>query len=146
MWKWKSGTSGGSGASENYADWNSRDNWDFSKYGGIKGDVLAWIYMLDKDNGFPLLEMFDDAPITITIEDTNTLINTNNEVQSSLNKRKRGQQGAIKEIGNDLCKAMTEGFGYMTKALETLARSTEPHPPITQQRVRATEDITAEID
>ena len=55
MQKWKKGTGGGSGAAENYADWNERSDEVFSKYGGVKGDMLAWIYMLDKDQDFPLL-------------------------------------------------------------------------------------------
>ena len=61
MDKWKMGTGGGSGAPENYADWNERDEEDFSKYGGVRGDVLAWIYMLDKQAGFPILEVYHET-------------------------------------------------------------------------------------
>ena len=69
MEKWKMGTGGGSGADENYADWNTRNSEDFSNYGSVKGDVLAYIYMLDKEAHFLLLAMYDDAPDDIRVED-----------------------------------------------------------------------------
>ena len=141
MHKWKQGTGGGPGAPEHYADWNTRDDWTFSAYGGHKGDMLAYIYMLDKDAGFPLLEMYDDAPVSKTRED--------GEMPATpTNKRKRaGPHDTIKEVGENLCSTMTEGFGSMAKALEMLANSTsQPIPQEAAAYKEASTDLIHEID
>ena len=144
MLKWKQGTGGGSGAPENYSDWNQRDDCDFRKYGGHKGDVLAWVYMMDKKNGFPLLEMYDDTPSSIVIEDSNTQgIVTN----SSPAKRKRtGPADAMKEVGQSLTSAMTEGFGHMTRAMEMIAKSATATPNHEATYAQGTSNMMQEIN
>ena len=143
MHKWKAGTGGGSGAPENYMDWNSRDDWDFSKYGGHKGDMLAWIYMRDKDEGFPLLEIYDDTPSSIVVEDDN---GNDLSIGTPKKKKRSAPQDTIKEIGSSLTTAMTEGFNHMSRAMEMIAKTAAPANNHANSYEQATSDMMHEIN
>ena len=70
MKKWTKGTGGGPGADENYANWMDRNDEIFVNYCGAKdADVLAWIYMLDKKEGFPLNVRNNPPPADTVMED-----------------------------------------------------------------------------
>ena len=62
MEKWTSGTGGGPGAPENYHDWRLRDEWDFQNYDRLRGNMLAWVYMKDKELNFILDAKNKDLP------------------------------------------------------------------------------------
>ena len=46
--QWKKGTGGGSGAPENYENWEERDSALFVNYDVCRRSYLTWIYMVDK--------------------------------------------------------------------------------------------------
>ncbi len=71
---WKMGTGGGSGAPENFSDWNERDGEIFADYGPWTGkrDDLAWINMLDKEIGFCFNNEHDPPPAESVLEDGRT--------------------------------------------------------------------------
>ncbi len=135
MVKWKQGTGGGSGAPENYADWNKRDDWTFAEYGGHKGDILSVIYMMDKDAGFPLLEIYDDAPASSTAEDG---------VAPSPTKRAKraGPHERMALVGDKLCDAMTSGFQIMATAMKTIGENTRP---VSNDSVDTVEDASIDV-
>ena len=137
MKKWKSGTGGGEGAPENYADWNTREDESFTNYGGHQGDTMAWIYMLDKKEGFPFLEMYEDAPMSTTIEDS-AHRGVVDAARLSPGKRKRGD--VLRDVGTNLCETMTNGFQMMSEALSTMSDTGN-----TNARAEAAEDLNAEI-
>ena len=70
---WKLGTGGGSGAPENYCDWETRDGEYFATYGDdkVKGKYyLAWIYMLDQQTNYAFDTVNDPAPDDTVTEDS----------------------------------------------------------------------------
>ena len=75
MYKWRSGTGGGSGTPKDYHKWNTRDAKLFSNYGGMKGgapvmkDYLGYMMMTDKDSGWAFLSTFQPAPKNTVLED-----------------------------------------------------------------------------
>ena len=58
-----------SGEAENLVDWKERSDEDFAFYGGKHGDMLAWIYMLDKSIAFPFNAINNKAPSSTVLED-----------------------------------------------------------------------------
>ena len=69
--KWKSGTGGGPGAAENFANWKERDEEVFADYAPGVGsrDDLAWMYMVDKSVGYPFNVVNEPAPASTVTED-----------------------------------------------------------------------------
>ena len=113
MEKWKMGTGGGSGQPENYCDWNTRNDEEFSNYGNTRGDVLAYVYMLDKESGFPLLTIYDDAPDDVCVED-----GTVPPSQSNKRKRSKKEDDAV-SVATSLCAAVTDGFKSLSSGLHS---------------------------
>ena len=67
--KWSMGTGGGSGAPENYSDWQSRNDELFSNYDDCNRNYLAWIYMVDNKLGYLFNANNDSTPEGVAIED-----------------------------------------------------------------------------
>ena len=58
MKKWTTGTGGGSGDPENYANWETRDPENFARYHNDHGPMLTWIYMVDQLKGGALTGLY----------------------------------------------------------------------------------------
>ena len=118
MINWKAGTGGGSGRPENYADWEQRDEECFTTYGFkvkeryVEKDHLAWIYMLDKNAGYPFNSSNDPAPDETVREDSNT-------GGSGTMKGKKGTHigEAVAQFGKDFQETMQKGLKEMTKVV-----------------------------
>ena len=96
--------------------------------------------MMDKDAGFPLLEIYDDAPTGTTKEDA---------VAPSPSKKARrtSAQDAVTAVGDKLCQAMTSGFEAMADAMKTVAKTGQPtSSQVTGAYEEASSDIMNEID
>ena len=117
---WKLGTGGGSGAPENYCDWETRDGEYFATYGDDKDnrkDYLAWIYVLDQQMNYAFDTVNDPAPDDTVTEDS---IGGGSGVM----KGKKGQQlgTAIEKFGERMSVNMTKGIEAITRALVTPKR------------------------
>jgi hypothetical protein len=72
MKNWTKGTGGGSGAPEDYCNWETRDPTEYykgyaDKFGG--GMEMTWIYMKDLKHGLPLYASFKGLPDFAKMED-----------------------------------------------------------------------------
>ena len=114
MQKWKNGTGGGSGAPENYCDWDKREGEKFSNY-AEKGscDYLAYIYMLDQQTGFAFNNINDPAP-------DNTILEDGNEPSGSAQKGKRkrnAMEAAATQISGQFTDSMNSTVTMLTNAM-----------------------------
>ena len=67
---WREGTRGGERYLENYCNWNKREDDLFANYKKTgKGNVIGWIYMLDKKIRFLFIIANSPAPKRTLIED-----------------------------------------------------------------------------
>lgn len=113
MKKWTKGTGGGPGEDENYANWMERNDEKFVNYCGPKdADVLAWIYMLDKKEGFPLNVRNNPPPKDTVMED-----GTSNKSTSSHKKQKKQTRSmqAMETFQSHMEKTMDKTFGALTE-------------------------------
>ena len=60
--------------------------------------------------------------------------------------REGGAKDTIKEVGDSLCSAMTEGFCSMAKALETIGKTTQTIPSQATTYMEAPTDLMHDID
>ena len=107
------GTGGGSGAPENFSDWNERDGEIFADYGPWMGkrDDLAWIYMLDKEIGFCFNNEHDPPPAESVLEDGRTdKRSPPDKISGSAAKKNKGN--------NNMCEVMNNGFQLMSTLFE----------------------------
>ena len=112
--KWTKGTGGGSGDSEHFKDWETRNDTEkfanYAEYGSV--DYLAYIYMLDKSKNFPLNAIHDPAPKDTVMED-----GTSNVGKDGKTRRRKTASDRAKES----VKEMTEGLNdIMTNAVKLL--------------------------
>ena len=119
MANWKLGTGGGSGAPENYCDWNTRQEEEFANYGGAPGsrvDHLAYIYMLDKKIGYAFNNINDPAPDSTVMEDGENTAARTDVVKSS--KRKTKALIGAEKIGSDLASSMKSSMELLAKTMD----------------------------
>lgn len=106
---WSKGTGGGSGAPEDYAIWDKRDDEIFANYGdNANADYLAYIYMLDKQSGFAL-NMVNDPPPAETVTEDGSPARTSN--------KNFGQQA--EKLGEALKTSIKEGMQVLADAIKT---------------------------
>ena len=118
-------TGGGPGDPENLLDWKERDDEQFASYGGKDGDMLAWIFMIDKQIGFFFNAINNSAPSETVMEDANTK-NGNNIGKARATKSKftnnvsnmiQMQQNVMERFGD----CMDQGY----KMIEDFTRSAQ---------------------
>ena len=111
MKMWKSGTGGGPGAPENYADWRTRSDEEFAKYSKSddKGDWLAYMYMLDKRAGFIFNIKNEPAPSSTVTEDGAPPKNSSQD--------RRGNRSVTETFADKFSASMDSGFQMLSKVL-----------------------------
>ena len=116
---WKAGTGGRRcGWPENYADWEQRDEECFTTYRFkvkeryVEKEHLAWIYMLDKNAGYPFNSSNDLAPDETVREDSNT---GGNRTMKGENLTHIGD--AVAQFGKDFQEMMLKGLKEMMKVV-----------------------------
>lgn len=95
MKNWTKGTGGGSGAPEDYCNWETRDATEYykgyaDKFGG--GMELTWIYMKDLKHGLPLYSSFKGLPDSAKMEDGVATTATNPASSSKATSTKYSQE------------------------------------------------------
>jgi|AntRauTorckE5430_2_1112549.scaffolds.fasta_scaffold01766_3 hypothetical protein len=133
---WKLGTGGGSGAPENFSDWNARDDQKFADYGKWVGrrDDLAWVYMVDKNAQFIFNIANEPAP-------ANTILEDGSNASSSHDQKGRGGKSNHFNEANDLSKAlgetMKQGFAMITEMVkkQDTRDDVEPAGVVLRQKV-----------
>ena len=121
--KWTKGTGGGSGAEEDFENWEKREMTEkFADYAASGScDMMAYIYMLDKDVGFMINAINDPAPSETVLEDGEK----KQPATSTPAKRRKTAQDRIAEnvsSFNDMMKStlqvVREAFNGESKAGE----------------------------
>ena len=111
MKNWSAGTGGGSGAPENYEDWNSRSDELFQNYDQHRGHYLAWIYMKDKKVGYLFDAKNDPVPPHVHLEDgddiSRSLTPTSTMLTSKFNKSFIAQ---FQSTSSDITNAFKSSF------------------------------------
>ena len=119
MKKWTKGTGGGPGADENYSNWMERDDELFVNYCGNKDkDVLAWIYMLDKKEGFPLNVRNNPPPEDTVMEDGAT-----SNATSTPRKGKRKASTKSMQMMESFTSTMDKRVEQVFTTLDNLAKA-----------------------
>ena len=126
MNKWQLGTGGGSGADENYANWEEREDHLFENYDLQRGHWLAWIFMKDKSIGFPFNAKNQPLPRNIAIEDS---------IQNRNKKRRKNSRdnfmSPMTSPENSFACYITESTTAISSALSDMAaarRNSRPLP------------------
>ena len=112
--KWTKGTGGGSGAEEDFGQWKRRENTEkFADYAeNGSSDMMAYIYMLDKDVGFILNAINEPAP-------SNTIMEDGDKKKSGLEtptKKRKTAQDKIAETASSFNEMMKSTLQVMKEA------------------------------
>ena len=118
MKKWHKGTGGGPGAPEDYSNWENRDDELFAGYAKSgSSDMLAWIYMKDKDTGYAFNTINNPSPQSAITEDGQEV----ESITDSTNTNKSGRKTntGIEHFGEMFASSMENGLTMIAKCMET---------------------------
>ena len=115
--RWTKGTGGGSGADEDFDNWEERDQLElfanYADHGSV--DYLAYLLMLDKSANYVINTINDPAPADTVTEDGASINNSDNQRTP---KRKRKTSTTVDKLAST-AKDMQEDMRKMFK--ETLS-------------------------
>jgi hypothetical protein len=116
MKKWHKGTGGGPGAPEDYSNWENRDQELFSGYAKSgRSDMLAWVYMKDKDTSYAFNTINNPSPQSAITEDS-----LEGESITALAKKSgKKTNGGIEHFGEMFANSMESGLTMIARCMET---------------------------
>ena len=161
MKKWTSGTGGGSGAPEDYQNWEEQDPAEyFNSYACNIGAglYLTWVYMVDKNAGFILFAKYQGMPQEASLEFGVNLDKGNEEdymtpIHNSNNKNKKRKATSSTDEYSDHSKKLisfTEtAMEKLTSQLATEQKDTDKDMAVSEKRNKISTFISSmdeEID
>lgn len=146
MRRWTEGTGGGSGAPEDYGDWVSRDATEYfngyaTPVGG--GMELTWMYMHDKDKGFPLFKSFEGLPESASVEDGELL--ANHPEKSTVSTKLTRDESLLAVSIDNISKITSSLEGTLTSLVGTTTDNGRMISNIQEARIRSYTDVMNEI-
>ena len=123
MKKWHKGTGGGPGAPEDYSNWENRQDELFSGYAKSgNSDMLAWVYMKDKDTSYAFNTVNNPSPQSAITEDGQEIDSITDSTNT--NKSLRKTNTGIEHFGEMFATSMENGLTMIAKCMETTSGGT----------------------